>query len=252
VDERQIIADFFRALFDTTLAVVLFILDVIGLLAVAVWVIDDLSEALVVGVFLAVILVASYLLFRKSRMQVARYEDSSPRIVYFDTQQAQMYHDSPVVSGKTPTYQILQVWFENKPRIRGTSSVGRNVTARVTLSDEHGSRLFDYHGQWAKSNAPDNVGFDDILDETDIPPSGLKAKLIIALKYPIDDECYAFSREALRSTVDGRSERFAIAPGTYKLKIRLAGIGVDREFAFTLENRGSGSPLMLQSIDPQM
>jgi hypothetical protein len=157
-----------------------------------------------------------------------------------------MYHASQVVEGKKPTYQILQAWFINQPMSLGESSIAKEITAKITVFKRDGSKLFEYFGQWAKSNAPDNVGYDDILDSVSIPPSHIESKLIIALKYPSESLCYAFTREGLRSTPDGRSNRYEIPEGTYKMMVHLRGIGVDESFWFIFNNFGVNTSLELE------
>jgi hypothetical protein len=73
----------------------------------------------------------------------------------------------------------------------------------------------------------------------------LEAKLFIALKYPSDSNAYAFTREGLRSTPDGRSSRYLIGEGNYTINIQLLGIGVNEVFGFDLRNPGSDQPLEL-------
>ena len=245
MNERDVFLEFVKAFVETPLTIILLILDLVGLAAVVYWVVDDLLEGLVVIIFLLVILASSYLIFRKVRRQLFVQQYAQPRVEFAQARQAQMYHDSPVVEGRTPTYQILQAWFANAPELPTDSSVARHVTAKVDVFREGLEKLFEYHGQWARSNAPDHVGFDDILDEVEIRPGHLKAKLILALKYPADAECYAFTREGMRSTSDGRTERFAVPPGSYTLKVHLSGIGIDDMYHFKLENPGSGKPLEL-------
>ena len=169
-----------------------------------------------------------------------------PNIEFTKIRQAQIYHPSIVIKGQRPTYEILQIWFSYNPPLPLETSVAKDVTAliRITKSDE--SDLFEFHGQWAKSNAPDNVGFDDILDSVNIQPGHLEAKLIIALKYPSDSRCYAFTREGYKSTTDGRSERYEIDPGDYTIRFHLRGVGVDKVFWFALHNCGANQSLKLE------
>jgi hypothetical protein len=138
----------------------------------------------------------------------------------------------------------VQVWFENTPGFPTESSIAKQVTARLTIENDSGFRL-QFYGQWADSNAPDNLGFNGILDSVDIPPGHLRAKLLVALKYPADDDAFAFTREGLRSSGDGRAARFTIPRGDYSVNIELRGVGVAETFRFTLANPGPGNDLQL-------
>ena len=145
-----------------------------------------------------------------------------------------------------PTYQVVQAWFANSPVSPAESSVARGVTAKVSVFSSAGPELFEYYGQWADSNAPNNVGFNDYLDRVDIPPGHLRAKLLVALKYPSDSDGYAFTREGFRSTGDGRFGIYAIPVGDYTVRVHLSGIGVDQKYWFDLRNNGPGQGLEIQ------
>jgi hypothetical protein len=244
--EKEILVDFIKALIETPLTIILLILDLLGLAAVIYWVVDDLQEAVVVITFVIVLSISQYLVFKRIRLQLANFEQAKPQVKFSRIRQAQMYHASKVVEGKRPTYQILQAWFINQPLSPGESSIAKDITAKITVFKIDDSKLFEYYGQWAKSNAPDNVGYDDILDSVNILPSHLESKLIIALKYPSESHCYAFTREGLRSTPDGRSERYKIPEGTYKMMVHLRGIGVDECFWFLFNNFGVNTSLELE------
>ena len=181
MNERDVFLEFAKAVVATPLALILFALDLVGVGAVIYWVVDDLLEGAVTAIFLAVILFSQYLVFRKVRRELYIYQQGQPKIRFTESRQAQMYHDSPIIRRRTPTYQIIQAWFTNIPHLQITSSIAKNVTARINFFTVDDIEILDYHGQWAKSNAPDNVGFDDILDEVEIPPGHIQSKLIIAL-----------------------------------------------------------------------
>jgi hypothetical protein len=249
--EREVLLDFARSLLKTHLTIILFVLDLAGMAAVLYWVVDDIGEAIVVILFLVIVLSSQYLVYRQLRLHVANLEQTKPTISFSKVRQAQLYHLSPVVEGRRPTYEILQVWFSNIPKSPLETSIARDVTAKIRIYRASTIEIFDqfeYHGQWAKTNAPDNVGYDDILDSVDIPPGHLESKLIIALKYPSDSNCFAFTREGLRSTPDGRTSKYAIAEGVYKIIIHLRGIGIDKEYCFDFKNPGVNQSLVLSYV----
>jgi hypothetical protein len=243
--ERDTYAAFARVLVETPLAIVLLVLDIVGIAAVVYWVVDDLTEAAVVLIFIAILLTSQYLVFRK----LWRQTQASPRVHFAEARQAQMHQASQVLGRSMATYQVTQAWFANNPVSPTESSVARGVTARVTLTSFEDAPVLDYYGQWADSNAPDNVGFNGYLDRVDIPPGHLRAKLLVVLKYPSDSECYGFTREGLRSSGDGRSARYAIPTGAYKVRVHLSGIGVDQVYWFSLSNNGPGQNIEFQAMD---
>jgi hypothetical protein len=244
--EREILLDFGKSLVETPITIILFLLDLVGVFAVIYWVVDDFQEAIVVVAFIIIVYIGQYIVFRRIRLQLASFEQAKPLIKFAKVRQAQMYHASPVIDGRRPTYEIIQIWFINNPKIPLDESIAKDVTAKGTVIKPDSHELFEYHGQWAKSNAPDNVGFDDILDTVNILPGHIEAKLIVALKYPSDSKCYAFTRENLRSTPDGRTSRYEIAEGDYIIRVHLRGIGVDEIFSFDFINGGINQPLQLE------
>jgi len=239
--ERYILAAFGKALVETPLSIILLVLDIVGIGAVIYWVVDDLSEAVVIIAFLIILLVSQYLVFRK----LWTTSQSFPQIFFDQARQAQMHQPSQILKRSMPTYQLIQAWFRNLPSSPSDSSVAREVTAKVILNHPDGTPSLEYYGQWAKSNAPDNVGFEGFIDKVDIAPGHLRAKLMIALKYPSESQGYAFTREGLRSNPDGRSPRYAIPEGDYEVKVHLSGIGVDEIFKFHLSNKGAQHNLEL-------
>jgi len=244
VKERNVLSAFGRALVEKPLSKLLLLLDLVGVAAVVVWVVDDWLEAAVILVFLVVVLSSFYLVFR----EIWSSSQSSPRILFDQVRQAQIYQPSQILEQRVPSYNLLQLWFLNTPTLPLDASVARQVTAKVTLERPDGTTLIEYYGQWARSNAPDNVGFEDYVDKIDIPPGHLRAKLMIALKYPGESQAYAFTREGLKSHRDGRSPRYVIPEGTHKATVHLSGIGLDVRFTCQLSNGGSGTSLQLSDI----
>ena len=240
--ERNVLQAFGKYLFQTPVALVLLILEFVGVWAVLRWVVDDPSEAIVSASFIMVILLSQYLLYRK----LWRETQALPNIGFDQIRMAQIHSQSPFLGKSIPRYVPVQAWFANAPGNPTESSIARHATARITIIKSDGLRLIQYYGQWADSNAPDNVGFNDILDFVDIPPSHLRAKLLVALKYPADSEAYGFTREGFRSSGDGRSSRFQIPPGTYRVEVELSGVGVNEIFSFQLRNNGAGTDLELE------
>lgn len=233
---------FAKALVETPLAIILFVLDIAGIIAVIYLVVDDLTEGSIVIAFIAILLISQYLVFRK----LWRQAQASPVVQFAETRRAQMHQQSQVLGRSMPTYQVVQAWFANNPIWPTESSVAREVTAKVFLYSSDDQPVLDYYGQWADSSAPDNVGFNNFLERVNIPPGHLRAKLLVALKYPSDSDSYGFTREGFRSSGDGRARRYAIPVGDYKVRVHLCGIGIDREYWFNLLNGGSGQDLELQ------
>ena len=173
-----------------------------------------------------------------------------PKVFFSSARQAQMHRPSPVVEGSIPIYELLQAWFENRPNAPTGDSTAKQVSAVIEFwTRTREETLFQVHGQWARSTAPDHVGFRGTTSAIDIAPGHLAAKLIVALKYRDEKEAYAYSDESLRDYSDGRNPSLKLNQGEYNLRIRLRGIGVDQEFWFSLTNPGSGESLQLTILD---
>jgi hypothetical protein len=243
--ERAVLVDFGKALIETPVTILFLALDVVGIAAVFYWVVDNFQEAVVTVIFMLVIVSGQYLIFRRLRLQLASYEDSRPLLQFSRSRQAQLYQPSSVVEGRRPTYEIVQAWFINQPINPTDTSVAKSVSARIKVSTISDQPLFDYVGMWAISNAPDNVGFNDLADTVDIAPGNLAAKLIIVLRYPGESDCFAFSRSNLQGTGDGRADSLRLQPGTYKLLVNLQGVGANVNFPLRFRNPGPNSPLEL-------
>ena len=244
--ERDIFVDFAKEVFEAPVTIALVLLDLAGIAAVIYWVVDDVAEALVVLIFFMVVHVGFYLVYRRTRLELATYEKAKPAIRFSRVRHAQMYQDSVFAGKRIPTYRVHQVWFSNSPTVPTEATVAKDVTARIKLLNSDSSMMFQWHGQWSDSNAPDNVGFEDMLDSITINPGHLEAKLLIALKYHSDSDAYAFAREGLRSTPDGRSARYQIEEGNYSLSVQLLGVGVNELFEFDLQNPGTSKSLELE------
>jgi hypothetical protein len=247
--ERDTLSDFAKELTHTPVAIILYLADLAGILVIARWVIDDIGEGLVLGVLLLVLLLAQYFTFRSIRRRLFQYERAAPQLRFSRVRQAQMYHDSPVIDARTPTFQVLQAWFTNEPANPTDRSTAREVTAKLAVLRPDSSILFEFHGQWARSNAPANVGFDDFSEQLQLNPGHIEGKLLVALKYPSDTEAYAFTRERWRSSADRRYPRFAIPMGEYTLSVALLGLNVSQQFSLQLHNPGPGQALELQPLD---
>lgn len=182
----------------------------------------------------------------KAETHLRDMQKSTPRVLYSEFRVAQLYIQSPVASKSYPRYEVLQVWFENVPEFPTDQSVARDVSAVIEFWSLSGADLiFQFYGQWAETTAPNHVGFKGVKPSIDIPPSHIKAKLMIALKYKDEEFAYPYSVESLKDYSDGRNPNLALRIGNYAVKIRLRGMGIDKEFLFTVENPGKGKSLNL-------
>ena len=182
----------------------------------------------------------------------AAIEQAKPNVFVDSIKQAQLYRDSLVTKSKRSIYELLQVWFKNRPEVSEVSnehSIATHVSADIdfTSANESGFSLHVY-GQWAVNNPPNFVASAQISSTVDIPPGSLPVKLCVALKHINDSSAYAFSQEGLTRDLDGRDVASEIPPGKYSVTVLLQGIGIDRTYLFELINPGAGATLVLKAV----
>jgi hypothetical protein len=106
----------------------------------------------------------------------------------------------------------------------------------------NGIPLFpELRAEWAFTNAAGNVAFNR-TEETlqKLLPVGDYAKLVVLQKRTEDNVAYAWSKGATEYS-GRRHPSHRIAPGEYRLQVRLRGIDIDETLAFRLMNPGTGA-----------
>jgi hypothetical protein len=168
-----------------------------------------------------------------STKAATRSRSDRPKIVWHATK------GSPLNANGSYLFYAAQIWFKNEPR-RG-ENVARALAAYLTFL-VNGERLFpEITGEWAVTNAGDNVGFRRTIETLDtLPPNGQKAKLFVLHKRIGDSCAYAWSRGALEYD-GGRHPSQEIPVGFCDLLVRLRGVGIDQTFRFQVNNPGSGA-----------
>lgn len=225
----------------------------------------ELSELLGVGLwlvpitfflvlFISRLILAPYWIYKKEAQELKTISDrlldlesSLPRVSFKVARQAQMYRSSPVTDEKIPTYELLQAWFENRPKHPSENSTASHLNAVIHFySHSTGDHMYEIHGQWAVSTAPDHVGYSGTTPTIDLPPGAMYAKLLIAIKYRSEDDAFVYSDESLRDHIDGRNQNLILHHGTYRVKVVLRGVRIDEEHEFFLTNPGADERLLLE------
>jgi len=176
------------------------------------------------------------------------YKKSLPRILVDQIREAPMHVQSQIQESRRRIFRVIQIWFKNEPEFPSSESVAENVSALIEYCHEgEDEKLFQVHGQWALSTAPDHVGYSGITPALDLPPGSLYGKLFIALKYESDEEAYAFSQESLGRSGDGRDPSVRLDKGRYRIHITLEGVRVRSDYWLTLINPGVGENLQIEA-----
>jgi hypothetical protein len=119
-------------------------------------------------------------------------------------------------------------------RVTATLNVPEDLTSYKPLPPP-------FVGSWMPDNLAGNMGplvVDALVQEKDIAPNDIAAKLNLVLKWPGADECYLFWREGLATHPDGRHPRQRLGTGSHVVMINLRGVGLGsgQTFAFDLLN----------------
>jgi hypothetical protein len=207
--------------------------------------------AILLPLFLYRLLTAPYFLLVEQRGEaesanrdLASIRQSRPCLRLSSIRDAQLFHDG------NPIFRPIQAWFTNAPENPLPGSTAYSVSAVIEFTSEaEPPRTIRVFGQWALTDCPDFVGYRGLASTTDIPPSHIPAKLMIALKHTEDSSAYAFSIEGLRRSLDGRDTNHELPPGIYRVMIHIRGVGVDESFTLRLENDGPGSIVRLTVPD---
>lgn len=167
----------------------------------------------------------------------SKIEKTKPNLIFESSGQWQFYHN-----GK-PAYRALQAWFINKPSLASESSVAKDVTALVTFYDKDMKHSFEIFGCFTEAEYPDYATInplEKLKDKIDTwPPNEIPQKLLIALRYPEDNDAYGFAKSNFRSSSDGRMIQRKIIEGEHYIKISFSGTNIDqRPIWFLLRNPG--------------
>lgn len=175
------------------------------------------------------------------------YKKSLPRLIIDQFREAPMHVDSQIQEGRRRIYRVIQAWFKNSPDFPSSESVAEQVTALLEFWNEDGdAKLFQVHGQWALSTAPDHVGYSGITPTLELAPGSLYGKLFIALKYESEEEAYAYSQESLGRSSDGRDSSVELVEGRYRVHVILEGVRIRSDFWLVLINPGVGNNLRIE------
>ena len=165
-----------------------------------------------------------------------------PRIVFVQPRGA-VIRRGP---GGPPIFYVAQLWFRNEPA-RG-APIAKSLAGFVSLLRNGIPLIPELRAEWAFTNAAGNVAFnrtDETLDE--LLPVGDYAKLVVLQKRTKDEVAYAWSKGAAEYA-GRRHPSHRIAPGEYRLQVRLRGIQIDQMFTFRLMNPGAGANPTIESL----
>jgi hypothetical protein len=194
---------------------------------------------LIISLVYLIILItwSSYNAVKKANERVNEYISQSPSIELSELR------GSPLFINEKPIYFIWQAWFQNKPKIRNEQSIAKDVTALIEFWEIPDRKLYrTVFGQWAETNAPVNITHNpsDGKLKTDMQPNNEYHKLSIVIKYPEENECYAYARENFTSDPTFHNPTFVLSNSQYLVRIRLEGLSVEEEFELKLVNPGKG------------
>ena len=149
---------------------------------------------------------------------------------------------------------VAVVTVTNDPAKRDEAATARHVIVNLSFFKLNSADpCLILSGRWSDNEQAGLRGqfapIDD-LRRRDLHPNGEPNLIDVALKYPDDEQCYAFNDETCRNTPDWRDPAFELAAQSYRVRVRLQGVGLDDvEHDFLLTNLGKGKGLTIRRLE---
>lgn len=126
-------------------------------------------------------------------------EIASPRMVYQSNTVGFVFPSATNGQGQRlqlPHHYVGEIWFINDPMHLSENTVARSVHPTIEFWDEQRDTvIFDMPGMWINAVGESLFGYNQLLPQADIEPNRRPAKLMIAIKYEADPECYGYNGE---------------------------------------------------------
>jgi hypothetical protein len=200
---------------------------------------------------------AGFLAWRDEHDRSERAESSlnairraSPSFRFDRTRWTPIYRDDGS-GARVYWIHLLQLWLVNCPDVRAEASLARNVSILVSFHPRDGwHHTCELGSQWIVTSDPNLAGYMDHVVAQDVPANDNPAKMILVLRNQGDPDCYAHSFGMLAGAPDGRHAPFRLAPGWYRVRVRLRGDNVDQELSFRFTNPGATEEPTLVPFEP--
>ncbi len=203
--------------------------------------------ALYVYLLLGFVLYASFRAWRDERKAVETLkrggELSFPNLIL------DKFHETTRYVGTdgqfTNPISCLHAGFLNRPGKPTDKSEAHNITARISyFHRESDLPVLSQLGRWGDSDQPSG----QMLGRSSIElvcaefPIGVTRELNLAIKYPEDEECYAFNNDSYGSPGLKKPNQ-KLSGDHFKLVVELNGPFVKRSWWLEFENGGRGKGL---------
>ncbi len=155
-----------------------------------------------------------------------------------------------------PQYQFKgeQFWaydikFCNKPRVHSIEANAKGVWGEITFFDLQGQlQLGPIKARWRSIEQPSRrplLSPEKQYYQVDLDASGLEDRIILAIKYDNDTECYAFNDESYRFP-ECKNPHFKLTGDQLEVLVKLEGQNLtETRFWFRLYNDGIRKPLRI-------
>jgi hypothetical protein len=200
------------------------------------------------------LLIAPFFAYHKKRTKLNSILSVNPNLEidgcpYID---ARPIYSRKEIEGQYPLIgkpYFAHVKFCNKPNIPTEQATAKDVIAEISFYNNAGEPIppDNLLGRWGDKEQPKSY-FEPIreLAKVDFEPNGLYHELDVAMKYPEDEDCYAFGNESYFS-YGWKKPSFSLKGHSFKVKIRLVGVPmVDKTWWFTLHNEGTGKSMRIE------
>ncbi len=195
--------------------------------------------------------ISSFIVFGQMIIRIRHLEKLRPRIILVKTENV----FGNVVTRRTGQTDIRErpwfarVQFANDPKssLQGAEA---DIVGHIEFYDNSRQRcFFTMIGRWAETKEIADGAVAIEIDQIKLPPTGRPYIMDIGLKYHEEEEFYGYNNETPRkATVGFRDNDRKLPAGEYTIKVRLRGVGVDKEFWFILQNPGKDKEVELKII----
>jgi hypothetical protein len=142
---------------------------------------------------------------------------------------------------------FMKVRFVNDPPTSSPSAVARDVIAKISFfRDDQCLRIVD--GRWSESHQPNDLiqAHQSIVHLLRMDFGiGDERSLDIACKRREAEYAFIFNNDSYLFQPSLERPDFALAPGDYRVSVRLRGPSVDEVFGWRFRNPGVGSDLLI-------
>lgn len=198
-----------------------------------------------VGTTVALVLCFGSLISQILELQNVLY-DKTPNIDLFGEptpQDVNLYDERFIPSAPFATSNMACVIFANNPKHRTENNNAKSVLAEIAFLDFQRNVLLDHiQARWSETFQPSEIsrGQWSTIESVELPNNGAKRSMVVLIKYPEDDYCYAFSNASYNFPLFENPD-YVIKANHFIVQVRLKASYIsDKLWEFEVETDGKG------------